>query len=349
VANRHWTLEAFDNDKLMEDCPLTGYPTGWFAVAWSHEVPVGKVIPLRHFGEDLVVWRGESGKAVVMDAHCPHMGCNLAIGAVGHPLEHGGTVGDTIQCPFHGWRFDTEGRNVEIPYSKHLNKIKARVWPSREIYGRWILVWYDALDREPLWEPRAIPELEQPDKWYIDHEDIGWQSFGEIRQPLMCSAENAVDGGHLYYVHGSIAKRSGILESDGPFFVCEFDVTYRNRKGQEVGDGYIKMEHWGMGFMVHRLFGIRDNIQIFTATPTDGWNCVLKGMVFAGRKEGEDKAPAIVKKIIDRQLHTANEDARIFSTMRYVRRPPYAPEEAPNMLAMRRWFKQFYPLSHKDT
>jgi hypothetical protein len=225
--------------------------------------------------------------------------------------------------------------------------VKAGVWPTREIYGRWILAWYDGLGREPLWEPRAIPELEQPEKWYIDHDDIGWRNWGEGRQPLVCGAENAVDGGHAYYVHGFVAKRSGILESEGPYWVCDFDTEFRNRKGEKVADGYIKMEHWGLGFMVHRIYGFRDTIQIFTPTPTDGWNAVLRGMCFVARGEGEEKAPPIVRTIIERQLHTANEDARIFQNMRYVKRPPYAPEEAPNMLAMRRWFRQFFPLSRE--
>jgi phenylpropionate dioxygenase-like ring-hydroxylating dioxygenase large terminal subunit len=343
-ANLRRMLAAFE-DELMADCPLVGYPTGWFVAAWSHEVPVGKVLPARYFGQDLVVWRGQSGQAVVMDAHCPHMGCHFATGAAGHALEHGGTVGDTIQCPFHGWRFDTEGLNVEIPYSKHHNKARAKVWPSREIYGRWILVWYDALGREPMWEPPPIPELEHPDDWFLAHDEIGWGNWGDIRQPLVCSAENAVDGGHLFYVHGSLAKESRILEQDGPVFICDFDVTFRNRKGQDVGDGYIKMEHWGMGFMVHRLYGLRDNVQIFTPTPTEGWNCVLRGMVFGSRHEGETERPEIVKRIIARQLNTANEDARVFQNQRYVRKPPYAPEEARNLLAMRKWFRQFYPLA----
>jgi phenylpropionate dioxygenase-like ring-hydroxylating dioxygenase large terminal subunit len=334
----------------MADCPLVGYPTGWFVAAWSHEVPIGKVIPVHYFGEDLVVWRTESGQAVVMDANCVHMGCNLAMGAMGHRLEHGGVVGDTVQCPFHGWRFDTEGCNVEIPYSTRVNKAqKIRVWPTRETYDRWILVWYDALGRDPMWEPREIPELEQADKYYLAHDDIGWHNWGDIRQPLVCSAENAVDGAHLLFVHDAdIAKSSNILEDDGPFWVCDFNVTFRNSHGDQVADGYIKMEHWGMGFMVHRLYGIHEVLQIFTPTPTEGWNCVLRGMAFAARDDGKPHPEGLAKRIILRQLHTANEDSPIFQNMRYVRRPPYAPEEAHNMLAMRRWFKQFYPLARDD-
>ena len=343
------SLKAFEDDELMEDCPLTGYPTGWFAALWSHELPVGKVVPVHYFGQDLVVWRSESGEPVVMDAACPHMGCNLAIGAVGHPLEHGGVVGETIQCPFHGWRFGTDGENVEIPFSKHLNKAKARVWPTREFYGRWILFWHDSLGREPMWEPIPIPELEQPDKWFIEHDDTGWMNWGDVRQPLVCSSENAVDAAHVLYVHGSNPKTSTVRQSEGPIWECDFTLTFRNTKGEDVAEGSIDMQHWGMGFMVHRLNGIRPTIQIYTPTPTDGWNCVLRGMAFAGREEGEETPPKIARRVVERQLHSATEDARIFATMRYIKKPPYAPEEAQNMWKMRRWMRQFYPMSKEDS
>jgi phenylpropionate dioxygenase-like ring-hydroxylating dioxygenase large terminal subunit len=340
-------LQPFEQDELMAECPLVGYPTGWFIAAFSHEVPVGKVLPVHYFGDDLVVWRGESGKAVVMDAHCPHMGCHLATGAVGHPLEHGGTVGDTIQCPFHGWRFDTDGLNVEIPYSKHLNKVRARVWPTREIYGRWILVWHDMLGREPMWEPRPVPELEQPDKWFLGEGEVGYNVWEEARSPGPVGDENAVDAGHAFFVHGFEARNSNILESEGAFWVSEFDTTFRNRKGEFVGEGHINMEHWGLGFKVHRIDGgARKTIQIFGGTPTHGWNGVLRGMAFVAREHGEQKPPPIVKVITTRQLHTADEDKGIFSRMRYVRKPPYAPEER-NMRKMRRWIDSFYPVTRE--
>src|SRR4029079_4159021 len=93
-------------DRLMEECPFVGHPTGWFVVAWSHEIQSGEIQPRRYFGSDLVVWRSVSGDAVVMDAHCAHMGCHLAHGARGRPHERGLVIGDSVQCPFHGWRWD---------------------------------------------------------------------------------------------------------------------------------------------------------------------------------------------------------------------------------------------------
>ena len=47
-------------------------PDGWYPVAYSDEVPIGEVVPLRYFGQDLIAFRGEDGEAHVLDAHAGH-------------------------------------------------------------------------------------------------------------------------------------------------------------------------------------------------------------------------------------------------------------------------------------
>ncbi|NRA09648.1 MAG: Rieske 2Fe-2S domain-containing protein, partial [Myxococcales bacterium] len=84
--------------------PFTSTPDGWYHVAASEEVEAGQVRSLRFFGRDLVLFRTESGEAIVLDAHCPHLGAHLG---------HGGqVVGESIRCPFHAWRFGSDGRCV---------------------------------------------------------------------------------------------------------------------------------------------------------------------------------------------------------------------------------------------
>lgn len=63
-------------------------------------------------GEHFAVFRGLDGKAYVVDAYCPHLGANLAVG--------GKVVGRScIECPFHGWQFDGEnGKCTRIPYAE---------------------------------------------------------------------------------------------------------------------------------------------------------------------------------------------------------------------------------------
>lgn len=61
-----------------------------------------------HLGENFAVFRSSDGNVNILNAYCPHLGANMAIG---------GTVkGNGLQCPFHGWVFDgTSGSCVHIP------------------------------------------------------------------------------------------------------------------------------------------------------------------------------------------------------------------------------------------
>jgi phenylpropionate dioxygenase-like ring-hydroxylating dioxygenase large terminal subunit len=83
-------------------------PNSWYAVAYSGELRPGMVLSRRLAEHDIVVFRTRSGRACVMDAFCPHLGAHMGIG---------GTVqGETIQCPFHAFRFDTAGMCIGDRY-----------------------------------------------------------------------------------------------------------------------------------------------------------------------------------------------------------------------------------------
>jgi len=73
----------------------------------------------------VAVWRTSSGTPVVMDAYCPHMGANIAVG--------GTVIDDCIQCPFHEWKFDKDGKVVEVPYLNDTEKCKSRLPPIQPI------------------------------------------------------------------------------------------------------------------------------------------------------------------------------------------------------------------------
>ncbi|XP_072144161.1 cholesterol 7-desaturase nvd-like [Dermacentor andersoni] len=60
--------------------------------------------------QDFVVFRTADGVAHVLDAYCPHLGAYLA--------GMGRVVGDCVECPFHGWRFQGEtGACTYVPYA----------------------------------------------------------------------------------------------------------------------------------------------------------------------------------------------------------------------------------------
>lgn len=125
----------------MAKPPLPMNPTGWFQVAWSAEVGVGEVRRMRYFGREMICWRSASGAVAVMDAYCEHLGAHLG---------HGGTVdGERIVCPFHGWEWNREGRNVCIPYEDRPNPVRRiRSYPVVE-RNESIYLWHDVHGRAP--------------------------------------------------------------------------------------------------------------------------------------------------------------------------------------------------------
>jgi 3-ketosteroid 9alpha-monooxygenase subunit A len=91
------------------------FPRGWFVVAESAEVG-RKPCNVHYFGQDLVLYRGESGRVVMLDAYCPHMGTHLGMSTMSATVQSDTFLeGDSIRCPFHAWRFGPDGKCNHIP------------------------------------------------------------------------------------------------------------------------------------------------------------------------------------------------------------------------------------------
>lgn len=128
------------------------YARGWHIVLLSKELAVGDVQRLHYFDQDLVIYRGSSGKAAVLNAHCPHLGAHLA-------SDGGRLQGDNIACPFHGWTFDSNGHCVDIPYASKIpdRAVSAlKAWPVLEKNG-FIAIWHDIHDNPP---EDYLPDIE---------------------------------------------------------------------------------------------------------------------------------------------------------------------------------------------
>ncbi|KAJ1519206.1 hypothetical protein ONE63_011188 [Megalurothrips usitatus] len=173
------------------------YPNGWFVVLESCRLAsAGAVQYVSVLGQNLAVFRGESGRAHVLDAYCPHLGANMAIG--------GAVRGDCLVCPFHEWRFDgRDGKCTAVPYAQKVPAFaRVRRWESREINGL-VFVWYHAEGEPPAWEPQPMPPLED-----------GSLTFGGRYEFLVAChiqdiPENAADVAHFDAVHGPAIGEAG--------------------------------------------------------------------------------------------------------------------------------------------
>ena len=173
-----------------------GYASGWYQVGWSGEFGPGAVVPMRYFEQELVCFRTESGQLRISDAFCLHFGAHLG---------HGGKVeGECIVCPFHGWKWDAEGRNVDIPYSApDRMKLRIRHWPVEEVDGL-VLLWFGVNGEAPTWPaPRMLPEKTnfEVDCWPVFPQTC--EIWRGLRFPPQVATENSGDAAHFHYVHGA--------------------------------------------------------------------------------------------------------------------------------------------------
>jgi len=167
------------------------FPTGWFIVGFASDLADGQVKRAHYFGEELVIFRTESGRLNVLDAYCQHLGANMAVG---------GTVeGERIVCPWHGWQWNGDGTNALIPYSKIGCKqnVRIKTYPVAEWYG-FIVVWHERHGRAPYWQPPVLPELET-DEYYPLHPHT--RMVNRVKVHAQMIIENAADPYHVQYVH----------------------------------------------------------------------------------------------------------------------------------------------------
>jgi phenylpropionate dioxygenase-like ring-hydroxylating dioxygenase large terminal subunit len=125
---------------------------GWFAAATTSRLALDPVLPVRMFASELVLFRTATGELRLLDGHCPHLGAHLG---------HGGCVeGDSIRCPFHGWRWGGDGSCQEIPYAKKIPpRAQLRSYPVAERSG---LVWAWLDDSPPAEPPGDLPASSWP-------------------------------------------------------------------------------------------------------------------------------------------------------------------------------------------
>lgn len=198
-------LTVEQNERLTRVGP--GTPLGnlmrhyWQPIAVSSMLDDNPVRRVKILGEELVLFRDNSGVLGLVQPRCAHRLVHLEFGI---PDEHG------IRCPYHGWRYDPSGQCTDTPLEPAGSRLKENVniggYPVEELGG--LVFAYLGADTPPLlprWDflvlenaVRQVGVTEVPCNW------------------LQCH-ENSADPYHNTYCHGYFFKyaleRKGLLES----------------------------------------------------------------------------------------------------------------------------------------
>lgn len=182
----------------------------WHAVMPLSRLAGGQVRPFKLLGEDLVLFLDAQGQPAALKDRCCHRTARLSKGCC---------VNGAIECGYHGWQYDGQGRVIRIPQYDPERPIPADYrTPAYRCVAAYGYAWV-ALE-EPI---APIPELPE-------FGASGWRTIFQFDETWATSPlralENSFDNSHFSFVHratfGVAAQpkpsRYELVEREGGFY-----------------------------------------------------------------------------------------------------------------------------------
>lgn len=305
-------------------------PYGWFYIDSADALEPGEIRQLRCFARDLMLWRDESNEFHLQDAYCPHLGANIAAG--------GQVKGRSVECPFHHWRFDANGKVVEIPYANKINdRACLGTYPLRELYGS-LYAWYHPHGAAPGFELQRAPEIESGD--YVGP----FTQVHEVKTCIQEMSENTVDSAHFQFIHQHPATQYENVAFDGPSMIVDSVQHFPSSRG--AVEGRLDVVTSGIGFSITRYKTLVDVCVVTAGTPVEK---DLSRQVFhvyyhnPERNERTDRIGQAFYKEVNRQF---GEDIPIWENKIYRPDPQLCDGDGP-IARFRKWAAQFYLAEHE--
>ncbi len=313
-------------------------PYGWYAVAMSNALKAGESMPASYFGEELVLFRTQSGKAKVLNAICPHLGAHLGYGS--------SVKGESLACPFHGWEFNGDGICTDVPYAQQMpprvadGKQCIRNYPVVEMAGA-IWAWYHPEGAGPLFEIEDVAELSDRQSW-SEPTVTEWR----INAPVQEMGENAVDKAHFETVHNIAEMPASDIRTEGHRRTSIMDMRQASynedgtRNEDELMDRNITTISLGPGYTLQRFIGLCDIVMLGTVTPIDAETTLLR-FVTVQSKDISETGEIIAQAMLETLNSQVEQDIPIWNHKHYQENPILCDGDGP--IAMyRKWFSQFY-------
>ena len=173
----------------------------WYVVLSSNEVR-DKPVGVTRLGEKVVFWRDSQGRAACLRDWCAHRGVQLSKGKV---------VGNHLQCPFHGFEYDSSGQVTLIPAN-------GKIAPVPKAFRTYSYPTFEARDFIWIWWGENPPADLQPPQFFTDLD--GPFTYGEAHDPWKAHysrvIENQLDVVHLPFVHYNTIGRGYRTLVNGP-------------------------------------------------------------------------------------------------------------------------------------
>jgi glycine betaine catabolism A len=161
-------------------------------------------------GESVIVTRATSGRVHAFYNVCRHRGTRMC-------TEPAGAFAGSIQCPYHAWTYDLEGRLIGAPHMDEVPHFRKEDYPLHSIHAdEWdghIFLNLSAADPQPLLAQLAdLPGKFTP--WRMGDLRLGHRIVYDVRANWKLVVQNYNECLHCPNLHPALNKLSHYLSGE---------------------------------------------------------------------------------------------------------------------------------------
>ncbi len=246
----------------------------WLPFMYSSELkPDGAPLRVRLLGEELIVFRDSNGRVGLLDTYCAHRGASLFFGR----NEECG-----IRCVYHGWKYDVDGRCVDMPNepaeSNFKEKIHHTAYRCAEQGG---VVFAYMGPRQS--NPPGLPQFE----WALVPENQVQHDYKAVSEcNWMQALEGDLDTAHVFFLHSRVnvddGPGAGTYHPDQSpkleIIETEYGLMYGARRINAPGEIYWRTTQYVMP--VHTIFPASEDgtVPVHIWVPIDDDHTLIWGI-----------------------------------------------------------------------
>lgn len=162
----------------------------WYMAGWG-EALADRPQRIKILNEGIALARLADGTAFALADRCPHRFASLGEGKL---------IEDTVQCPYHGLRFDRSGQCVYNPHDDRTipDRAQVRSYPLVERHGA-LWIWMGTVE--------AACESSIPDLSVFDRPDVASsRDYLKINANYQLVTDNLLDLSHAEFLHPFLAN-----------------------------------------------------------------------------------------------------------------------------------------------
>ena len=181
----------------------------WVAAGRAEQVAVpGQFFVRDLLGERIIVTRSHSGVVAFYNV-CRHRGTRLC-------TEESGIFGGSIQCPYHAWTYDLDGRLIGAPHMDDVPHFRKEDYPlhrvGADVWDGHLFVNLDP-GRAPLLDQLGeLPQKFRP--WRMEELRLGHRATYDVRANWKLIVQNYNECLHCPNLHPALNRLSHYLSGE---------------------------------------------------------------------------------------------------------------------------------------